>query len=245
MRQKIRCNAQHLLFLLLHGLWCLVALCGCAEEEGEEPAPLPDDTPLAILQRPFTSNYANLAPFDHDLPLGRADTGNRSLLSWWGTRLERVHNGHTGHDWGLPVDTPVLAAADGEVVFAGWEPSFWCGALQREASALMVRLAHVVSADDIFDTTYIHLQRIDVQTGQRVQGGQQIGLSGSTGCVNGPHLHFEVVRLTGTNSGQPAPVDPFGWAGSGPDPWAQHAAGATSIWLWKSGEDPDGGRLFQ
>ena len=246
MRPLIRPNVPRLLSLLLpYGLCCLIVLCGCAGEEGNEPAPMPDETTLPILRRPFTDNYPNNAPFDHDLPLGPADTGNRTLLTWWGARLERVHNGHNGHDWGLPVGTPVLAAADGEVVFAGREPPFWCQALRREVSALLVRLLHAISTGDMFETEYVHLSRIDVQTGQHVPSGLPLGLSGNTGCSNGPHLHFKVVRLTGTNSGQPAPVDPFGWAGSGPDPWAQHPAGATSIWLWKPDEAPDGGQLFR
>jgi murein DD-endopeptidase MepM/ murein hydrolase activator NlpD len=43
-------------------------------------------------------------------------------------------------------------------------------------------------------TLYAHLSRIDVASGDRLQGGGRIGLVGSTGYSTGPHLHFEVRR---------------------------------------------------
>jgi hypothetical protein len=58
-------------------------------------------------------------------------------------------------------------------------------------------------------------------------------------------LHFDVRRLTNTNNGLPTPIDPFGWQGAGADPWAQHPDGAESLWLWRQGEAPEGGRQLE
>jgi murein DD-endopeptidase MepM/ murein hydrolase activator NlpD len=57
-------------------------------------------------------------------------------------------------------------------------------------------------------TGYFHLSRLDVQVGQDVTQGQQLGLVGSTGYVTGPHLHFEV-RIHNVN------VEPLEWLGEG------------------------------
>jgi murein DD-endopeptidase MepM/ murein hydrolase activator NlpD len=39
---------------------------------------------------------------------------------------------------------------------------------------------------------YIHMQKVLVKKGQQVKGGEQIGMVGSTGRANGPHLHFSI-----------------------------------------------------
>ncbi len=227
------------------GLVLLTVLAGCGgDEDGSGPEPGANNQTLRLLQKPFQGNFANTAPFDHDLPLLFREQDNSFMLTWWGGHIEGIWNGHNGNDWNLPADTPVLAAAAGEVVYADFEPPFFCPSL-GETSALIVRLRHTTPDGDSFETLYAHLNRLDVARGQRVRAGQPLGLSGSTGCTNGPHLHFSVTRLTHTNNGRPVAVDPFGWQGPGPDPWAQYSEGAPSVWLWKQGRAPDGGtRLY-
>jgi murein DD-endopeptidase MepM/ murein hydrolase activator NlpD len=95
-----------------------------------------------------------------------------------------------------------------------------------------------LSSGDRWETLYTHLSRIDVREGEWVEAGDPIGLSGNSGCSTGPHLHFEVRRFTHTNNQDPVPIDPYGWLGVGPDPWALHPDGAVSLFLWKAGQAP-------
>jgi len=75
-----------------------------------------------------------------------------------------------------PAGTPVVAANDGTVIIA--QPMFYEGNLV------------VIDHGQQFSTLYMHFSRIDVKVGQQVKKGQRLGLSGATGRVTGPHLHF-------------------------------------------------------
>jgi len=79
-----------------------------------------------------------------------------------------------------------------------------------------------------YETWYMHLSRFDVIVGQSVEAGQVIGVSGDVGSAGNPHLHFEV-RLNGV------PVDPYGWAGAGSDPYLA----APNQLLWAVAPPPD------
>jgi murein DD-endopeptidase MepM/ murein hydrolase activator NlpD len=112
-----------------------------------------------------------------------------------GFGIDRTYNGqerrrHLGTDFDVPVGTPVNAVARGRVVFA---------------ETLPVRGAAVVLDHGLgVHSTYYHLSRIDVKPGDLVNRGQPIALSGATGMVTGPHLHFEV-RIAGVA------VEPMEW----------------------------------
>ncbi|MEU7369402.1 M23 family metallopeptidase [Streptomyces hygroscopicus] len=84
---------------------------------------------------------------------------------------------HTGIDFHASSGTPVHSVGSGEVVEAGWG-----GAYGNNV---------VIKMNDGTYTQYGHLSSIGVSVGQKVTPGQQIGLSGATGNVTGPHLHFE------------------------------------------------------
>jgi murein DD-endopeptidase MepM/ murein hydrolase activator NlpD len=97
----------------------------------------------------------------------------------FGTR--RMFNGklasiHRGTDFHAPPGTPVTAANDGVVIIA--QPMFYEGNLV------------VIDHGQQFSTLYMHLSKIQVKAGERVTKGQRLGLSGATGRVTGPHLHF-------------------------------------------------------
>lgn len=90
---------------------------------------------------------------------------------------------HEGTDFGAPAGTPVMAAADGIVVFRGW----------GGPTGNLVRIAHPQLN---LETGYAHLIRFEpsIAVGQRVRVGQVIGYVGSTGRSTGPHLHWSVKR---------------------------------------------------
>lgn len=98
---------------------------------------------------------------------------------------------HTGLDVSTAEGTPVLAAASGTVVLAGFNAGGYGN---------FVVLAHAGG----FDTLYGHLDSVLVRTGQVLQGGQPIGTEGSTGNSTGAHLHFELRR-----NGQPVDPGPY------------------------------------
>ncbi len=87
---------------------------------------------------------------------------------------------HTGLDFAAPAGTDVVAAADGEVVSAGWE-----GAYGYQV---------VIEHEDGYQTTYSHLSTIRVDVGDEVDAGDHIGDVGNTGNTTGSHLHFEVLK---------------------------------------------------
>ncbi|MGP3690478.1 transglycosylase family protein [Streptomyces sp. IBSNAI002] len=100
---------------------------------------------------------------------------------------------HTGVDFMAATGTPVKAMAPGEVVSAGIAGSY--------GSEVVIR------HEDGKYSQYAHLSRLDVSPGQRVTTGAEIGLSGATGNVSGPHLHFEVR----TGPGYGSDIDPVAY----------------------------------
>jgi murein DD-endopeptidase MepM/ murein hydrolase activator NlpD len=123
--------------------------------------------------------------------------------------------GHRGVDYRVPPGTPVRAAADGVVGFAG-----------GVAGGLHVAVDH----PEGIRTSYAYLARVDVSAGQRLRRGDVVGLSGGSGPGHGPDVvHFGVrrrgryvdpatllstaplrVRLAPLEAGPPAPCWPEG-----------------------------------
>ncbi|ACK70516.1 Peptidase M23 [Gloeothece citriformis PCC 7424] len=98
------------------------------------------------------------------------------LTSGYGWRWGRMHK---GVDIAGPVGTPIVAAAPGEVISAGWNSGGYGN---------LVKVRHT----DGSVTLYAHNSRILVRRGQQVEQGQLIAEMGSTGYSTGPHLHFEI-----------------------------------------------------
>jgi murein DD-endopeptidase MepM/ murein hydrolase activator NlpD len=89
---------------------------------------------------------------------------------------------HEGIDFPAEVGTPIVAAASGKVVSAGWHPQYGKMLEIDHGNGLMSR--------------YAHTSKLLVGEGDLVVRGQQVAQVGSTGRSTGPHLHFEV-RLNG------------------------------------------------
>ncbi|MEU8693844.1 M23 family metallopeptidase [Streptomyces sp. NPDC048665] len=98
-------------------------------------------------------------------------TGYKASSSLWSS------GSHTGIDFHAASGTPVHAVGSGTVVSTGWGGAY--------GNQIVIRMA------DGMYTQYGHLSSIGVTVGQQVTPGEQIGLSGATGNVTGPHLHFE------------------------------------------------------
>jgi hypothetical protein len=111
---------------------------------------------------------------------------------------------HTGVDIAAPVGTAVHVTADGVVASAGWSGSY----------GKLVTVDH----GNGLETYYAHLSQFLVVPGQEVRRNEIIALTGGTGHVTGPHLHYEV-RVGGT------PVNPYKYLSS---PRTQMAAAGKS-----------------
>lgn len=117
--------------------------------------------------------------------------------------VRRYYNGvfandyfHRGVDYGAPTGTPVVAPAAGIVALVDYEANGF------EIHGNTVGIDHGQGVASIF----LHLSRIDVREGDRVEAGQVIGTVGNTGISTGPHLHWGLYV-----HGQS--VDPVPWRG--------------------------------
>lgn len=103
------------------------------------------------------------------------------ITSPFGVRFGgRLPNVHRGVDIGVPVGTEVRAMAGGRIRFAG----------QMRGYGTVVWIDH---GGEVL-SVYAHLSALHVETGDVVDGGAVVGLSGASGNADRPHLHFEIWR---------------------------------------------------
>lgn len=114
-----------------------------------------------------------------DLQTLLAPLSNLFVTSPFGTRSPLFGaTAHSGIDYAAPIGTPVYAATAGTVTYAGVQQGYGNTVMIDAGGGLV--------------TLYGHLSQILVTVGQSVSPGDQVALSGDTGNVTGPHLHFEV-----------------------------------------------------
>jgi len=126
------------------------------------------------------------------LPIGKG-----YVSQWFGEHPDWYKkfglSGHDGIDYAIALGTQVLAAQDG-TVYTGNDPSGY-GTYLR-----------IIGIN--YQTIYAHLSKILVKTGDKVQVGQVVGLSGNTGNSTGPHVHFSIKVNGMRNPGYANWVDP-------------------------------------
>ena len=185
-----------------------------AELASAPPPPVMLHYPLSQI-KPVTSFFDPGGPF---LTRNAQD----GVTTYWGhteTDMAFAYDGHDGWDYAAAPPDMALAAAAGKVVFAGI------------ADDNCDTRAVIIDHGSDLRTLYWHLSRVDVEVGQIVVTGAEVGMIGETGCAKGPHLHFGV-QYRGVG------VDPYGWCGSDTDPWQVHPAGTRSYWLWADRPSP-------
>lgn len=91
------------------------------------------------------------------------------------TGLQQMHN---GRDISANIGTPVIATADGQVVWSGPQGAY--------GNVIMIDHGHNLT------TLYAHLSELGAKVGESVKRGALIGKVGNTGRSTGPHLHYEV-----------------------------------------------------
>ncbi|WP_192356077.1 peptidoglycan DD-metalloendopeptidase family protein [Mesorhizobium mediterraneum] len=114
------------------------------------------------------------------LPLANPAPG-RSVTSPFGVRTDPLLGTaalHSGMDFRAPTGMPAKVTAPGIVVKAGWNGGY----------GRMVEVDH----GNGFATRYGHLSKINVTVGKRLNAGDVVGKTGSSGRSTGPHLHYEI-----------------------------------------------------
>jgi len=104
------------------------------------------------------------------------------MSSGFGWRTAPWHEFHSGVDLAVSCGTPIVAAGDGVVTYAGWNSSL----------GNYTEISH-----GTLSTGYGHQSSIVVTVGEQVKQGQLIGYVGSTGLSTGCHVHFQALNPQG------------------------------------------------
>ena len=195
---------------------CPLAACLAVAAPAESEPPAPSPPTVALPAGGDRSFYAAMLAWTREVPadasparlaqvLARPVDAGR-LTSRFGMRIDPLDGsarGHHGIDIAARYGSPVRAAADGVVVFAGTAGGY----------GQMIEIDH----GEGLLTRYGHLSGLLVWPGTPVHRGASVGLVGSSGRSTGAHVHFEVRR-----NGRP--VDPgLAVEGDGAPGWGRVA----------------------
>ncbi|WP_329378314.1 peptidoglycan DD-metalloendopeptidase family protein [Streptomyces sp. NBC_01716] len=160
-----------------------------AEKPKEEPRQQPKQQASKPRPKQEASKPKQSSGFSAPVSAGTG-TPYRQAGSW-------ASGYHTGVDFPVPTGTSVKAVAGGTVVSAGWEGAYGYQVVIRHGDGKY--------------SQYAHLSALNVRDGQKVNAGQRIARSGSTGNSTGPHLHFEMR----TGPGYGSDIDPVSYLRAG------------------------------
>jgi len=187
----------------------LMGLISCSAVVWVSPSVLTQPTTNSIATRYRSNSAVYMWPAQGDITQGFKAT-------------------HEGLDIAGPFGTPIVAAASGEVTFAGWGDDGLGNSIELQHSDGSV-------------TVYGHNKRLLVRKGQQVRQGQVIAEMGTTGNSTGSHLHFEIYP-DGIQSADPFPRLPPLVSGEipAPQPIANapeplNFAPPTSMSVWTGG----------
>lgn len=130
---------------------------------------------------PIDQNKQERATMLRLIPNGYPTKQDRRISSSYGYRVHPVRktkNLHRGIDIAARIGTPVYATADGMVKFVG----------ERNGYGKTLTIQHKYG----FKTLFAHLSAFKIKKGMSVRRGQLIALSGKSGLVTGPHVHYEI-----------------------------------------------------
>jgi murein DD-endopeptidase MepM/ murein hydrolase activator NlpD len=150
----------------------------------KEPEPAPSANVVASAD-PLDKEAAKLAEGNGAVPKFRWPANGRVIASYGPTTNGQQND---GINIAVPENTPVKAAEDGVVAYAGSE-------LKGYGNLVLVRHPNG------YVTAYAHAKELLVKRGDQVKRGQVIARSGQTGNVNTPQLHFEIRKGS-------SPLDP-------------------------------------
>src|SRR5512133_2207551 len=155
------------------------------------PSPIPaTPTFTPIPCNPSTSDFCITdGHFIFQRPIHLPDNTYVDPSYRYGSTQNGKRDPHTGVEFVNKFGTPVYAAGDGTVIFAGPDKK----PVYMPFPNLYGNLVVIEHQDNLY-TLYGHLSKILVQQGQKVTTKDQIGEVGQTGVAIGPHLHFEVRR---------------------------------------------------
>jgi len=186
------------------------------------PLPPPTLTPAVTATSVVTNSIPNATPTITRIPaptrtprpvvqhfvLGRpvmpsAEKNTPALFYLYGATGLGELDVHHGEEFVNPVGTPLYAVADGTIVVAGSDERPVCGDDGKTVCGrglmpggyygklIVLQLDRDYTGERVF-ALYGHVSQIGVEVGAKVKQGEPIGVIGSTGVAQGPHLHFEV-----------------------------------------------------